>query len=135
MKLIICVDDNMGVLFNHRRQSQDRVLRTHLLELTADSVLWMRPYTARQFGEPLAPQISVSENCLNLAGENEWCFAELGEVQEYADRIQELWLYRWNRTYPADHQLDLSLADWTLLRSTEFEGYSHPTITEEVYTK
>ena len=34
--MIVCVavDDNLGMTFNKRRQSQDRVLRERLLELT-----------------------------------------------------------------------------------------------------
>ena len=27
MILIVCIDDNKGMMFNHRRQSQDGVLR------------------------------------------------------------------------------------------------------------
>ena len=49
MILIVCVDDNMGMAFNHRRQSQDRLLRRRLLERVGASKLWMSPYTARQF--------------------------------------------------------------------------------------
>ena len=33
MILIACVDDNLGMLFNNRRQSMDRVLRARLLKL------------------------------------------------------------------------------------------------------
>ena len=32
MILIACVDDNLGMLFNNRRQSMDRVLRARLLK-------------------------------------------------------------------------------------------------------
>ncbi len=34
MILIVCVDDNKGMMFNHRRQSQDRVLRRHILDMS-----------------------------------------------------------------------------------------------------
>ena len=34
MILIVCVDDHNGMMFNHRRQSQDRILRGDILELT-----------------------------------------------------------------------------------------------------
>ena len=34
MKIIVCVDNQNGMMFNHRRQSQDRVLRKRILELT-----------------------------------------------------------------------------------------------------
>ena len=32
MTLIVCVDDNMGMLFNHRRQSKDVVVRERILK-------------------------------------------------------------------------------------------------------
>lgn len=43
MIVLICVDDNGGVMFNHRRQSQDRVLRCRVLEKSKGHELWMRP--------------------------------------------------------------------------------------------
>ena len=33
MIVIACLDDNGGMMFNHRRQSQDRVLRAHIAAL------------------------------------------------------------------------------------------------------
>ena len=63
MLLIVCVDDNMGMAFNHRRQSQDRLLRRRLLERVGVSKLWMSPYTARQF-DALPENVRVSETFL-----------------------------------------------------------------------
>ena len=33
MIVMVCVDDKNGMMFNKRRQSQDRVLRQHMLVL------------------------------------------------------------------------------------------------------
>ena len=44
MIVIACVDDKMGMLFNHRRQSQDSVLRKRILQITAGKILWMSRY-------------------------------------------------------------------------------------------
>ena len=41
MIVIACLDDNGGMMFNHRRQSQDRVLRAHIAALVGDARLWM----------------------------------------------------------------------------------------------
>ena len=76
MILIVCVDDNMGMAFNHRRQSQDRLLRRRLLERVGASKLWMSPYTARQF-DALLENVQVSETFLSEAEAGEYCFAEL----------------------------------------------------------
>ena len=45
MILIVCVDDHNGMMFNHRRQSQDRILRADILELTGGKKLWMNAYS------------------------------------------------------------------------------------------
>ena len=44
MIVIACLDDNGGMMFNHRRQSQDRVLRAHIAALVGDARLWMNHY-------------------------------------------------------------------------------------------
>ena len=41
MIIMVCVDDNNGMMFNKRRQSQDRVLRQRMLELAGEKKLWM----------------------------------------------------------------------------------------------
>ena len=41
MKLIICVDDNNGMMFNRRRQSKDREVRHDILAYTMPERIWM----------------------------------------------------------------------------------------------
>lgn len=50
MILILCVDDRGGLMFNRRRQSQDRLVRQDMLHLCGARPLAVSPYTARQFG-------------------------------------------------------------------------------------
>ena len=49
MIIAVCIDDKGGMLFNHRRQSQDRLLREDLLTEAAGRPLWMSGYSAKQF--------------------------------------------------------------------------------------
>lgn len=44
MNIIICLDDNNGMMFNKRRQSQDRILRADLKEFIKDKDLYMNNY-------------------------------------------------------------------------------------------
>ena len=76
MILIVCVDDHNGMMFNHRRQSQDRILRGDILELAEGKILWMDAYSKKQFVEEGMTQIRVEEDFLQKAGEGEFCFAE-----------------------------------------------------------
>ena len=131
MTIIVCVDDDGGMLFNHRRQSQDALLRKRVLDLTAGKSLWMNAYSAGQF-EP-CPQLHIAEDFLQQAGAEDPCFVEDADLLPCVSRIRQLILYRWNRRYPSDRRFPLDLTGWTLLRSAYFAGHSHPVITEEIY--
>ena len=54
---MVCVDDNLGMAFNHRRQSQDRVLRRKMLERTAGRPLWMSPYSCLLYTSDAADEL------------------------------------------------------------------------------
>lgn len=133
MRLICCVDDRMGMMFHHRRQSQDRVLRRRILEL-AQTGLWMNEYSARQFAGESA-EITVEETCAQTCPQGAYCLIEDQPVRDLEP--EQIVLYRWNRSYPADTYFDIPLETqgWRLARSTDFPGYSHQCITEEVYIR
>ena len=46
MIIAVCVDGRGGVMFNRRRQSQDRAQREDLLNFCAGRRLWIAPYSA-----------------------------------------------------------------------------------------
>lgn len=134
MWLMACVDDSLGMAFNHRRQSQDRVLRGKMLDRAAGKPLWMSPYSAGQF-DPLPRNIQVAEDFWARAGAGEYCFAELQAPGAWLDRLEGVVLYRWNRRYPSDLKFDLPLERFVLRGRQDFAGHSHPQITEEVYVR
>lgn len=140
---ILCLDDNNGLLFNKRRQSQDRVLTKRILSLSQKSRLWCDAYswklldeTANEGGFPeLLSHVTESPDCARKAGDGEYIFAE--QFTDYASllsRMEGLILFRWNRVYPRDAVFDASLLSHFSLKSTqEFAGHSHDKITMEVY--
>ena len=137
MILIACVDDKLGTLFNHRRQSQDRILRERILQLTDGKTLWMNEYSRKQFGDAALPQIRVSETFLQEAGKGDYCFLETVDPAPYEADLEQIILYCWNRVYPADVRFSIPLQahGWKIVKTTDFPGSSHDNITEEVYTK
>ena len=135
MNVIVCIDDRSGMLFNHRRQSQDRVLRQRLLAMTEGRPLCMNPYSAKQFSKEDPASISVSPEFLENASGEDYCFVEERSLLPFQDRIQRLILCRWNRAYPGDFFLDLPLDAFHLVSAEEFPGSSHEKITMEVYEK
>ena len=132
---IVCIDDKNGTMFNRRRQSQDRLLRSDVLREAAGRRLWMNAYSYRQFAQEEGGTITVEEDFLQRAGAGELCFVEGLPLLPHLERMEGLILYRWNRVYPADTRLDLPVgeAPWTLLSREEFPGSSHERITKEVY--
>ena len=135
MIIVVCLDDSGGMMFNRRRQSQDRVLRARVLALSAGERLRMSPYSAGQFAEEDAPQIAADDDFLDKAAPGDYCFVEDADILPYLDQIEQVIVYHWNRSYPADTYFapDLSAPRWALLRSSDFAGFSHEKITEEVY--
>ena len=41
MYIIICLDDNNGLAFNHRRQSQDRIVAEDIRKTVGEKKLWI----------------------------------------------------------------------------------------------
>ena len=134
MNSIVCVDDQMGMLFNKRRQSKDRVVRQDMLALVPDK-LWVSPYTAKQFEETEQERLLVAEDFLSQAAEGDYCFVEDADIVPYADKIEHIVVYRWNRMYPADTYFTIPLSEFMLKERTYLTGYSHPDIVREVYTR
>lgn len=137
MIVMLCVDDNGGTMFNNRRQSRDRVLREEILALTAGRRLWMNGASVRLFGPEHAHRLTAAEDFLERAGAGEFCFVEGAPLAEYEDRLEQIILFKWNRTYPADRFFDIPLAGhgWRLTETRQFPGSSHEAITQEVYCK
>ena len=135
MIIIACTDDNQGMLFNHRRQSQDRVQRQRMLEQTGEKKLWVDTYTARMFSGDDQERLEIDDQCLEHAGDGEYCFVEKEDLCQAEEKIEKIILYRWNRVYPADVHFPMDLSAWNLVQSEEFAGSSHEKITEEIYER
>ncbi len=147
MIIIACVDDANGMMFNKRRQSQDRVLREYILSniKKKKTKLWMNAYTRKQFKEEeliqegcenIQENIAVEEDFLEKAQAGEVCFVENIDITPYLDKIEKVILFKWNRSYPGDFFFPVQLfRDWTMENEEEFVGYSHEKITKEEYKR
>ena len=139
MNIVICLDDNDGMLFNNRRQSRDKIMLKDLLTRVQESgaQLWISPFSEKLLAgsEEMCPFVTVEENFLEQAGVQDFCFVENQPLQPWLEKIDTVTVYRWNRVYPADTYLDLDLSGWQLVSTGEFSGASHERITREVYRK
>lgn len=136
MKLIVCLDDRNGMAFNHRRQSRDRVLCEDIARMVGGESVWMNAYSVPLF-EAFSLHIEAKDDYLCAAGKNDWCFCERESIASYAERIDMIVVYRWNRRYPGDVFFSLAVSDapWKRISMEEFSGSSHEKITKEVYVR
>lgn len=134
MKVIVCIDDNKGMLFNKRRQSKDRKVLEDIARMT-ESVK-INCFSEKLFAETevsSAIRVTVDECFLEHAIEGEYCFVENILLSPYVSKIEELIIYHWNRKYPSDFKLDIDLKKWKKQSKEEFAGFSHEKITKEIY--
>lgn len=129
MIIAACVDEAMGLQFAGRRQSRDRVLIQEL-EAMAGGRLRVCPSAEKLFGSGCC----TGGDWLSGAGAGDWCFCEDCAYLPYADRIEKIVLFQWNRSYPADLYFQFPGA-WTLVSRRDLVGSSHEKITVEVYEK
>lgn len=141
MIVYIALDDENGMMFNHRRQSQDRIMRQHMLKDCGDATLWIAEYSKKLFleqdGVSLLDNIMVDDEFLDKAASNDHCFVENRSLTPYMDKVDTLVIFKWNRLYPADMYFDPSVlnTNWKKFAVSKFKGSSHDKITKEVWKR
>lgn len=133
MKVIVCIDDEGGMLFNGRRQSRDPAVVEDIISETQENRLLISPFSEKLFLEKKG--VKICKNPLARAKKEDFCFIEELPLLPYVDDIDTLIIYKWNRLYPSDKFFDISLTDcgFKLCEASEFEGVSHEKITKEIY--
>lgn len=134
MKLILCLDDHLGMMFNHRRQSRDRHLIADLLHVVGESRLWISPYSAPLFPENV-PNLTVTDEPCVEAGEADFVFAEDTDPAAHWSKVTTLIIYRWNRLYPSDQKFCGDMTGFSMTETYDFAGSSHDKITKEIWIK
>ena len=132
MTLVVCLDDRLGMMFNRRRQSRDRVLIAELMAHIGDRRLVVTPYSAPLFPAD-NPRITVAEDPWTVADEEDFIFIEDADPTAAWERVTSVLIYRWNRAYPADKHFKGDLSGFRLCETYEFAGSSHDKITKEVW--
>lgn len=132
MTIFICLDDNNGILFNHRRQSRDKAVLKDMLDI-AEGKVWMNAYSSKLFGRA-SDKVIVEDDLFGCAPKESCCFVEDISLKPHEDKLEVIIVYYWNRTYPADVYLDIDLnLGWEITHTKEFGGTSHEKITRKIY--
>ncbi len=133
MRIIICLDEQNGYMFNNRRQSMDRELRKQLLLLLEGKPLWMSEYTKRQFTEE--GNYVVDDEYEKNASLDDYCFIENKGYD--IKGCKEIIVFRWKRKYPFDKSfsVDFEKEGFKQEVARVFDGSSHEEILLEIYRK
>ena len=131
----ITVDDKMGLAFNKRRQSRDRLLIDDICKKT-DKDIYISSYSALLFEEH-KDRVKIVDDPLRDCPDGGFCFVEMTELSPYVESISTLIVYHWNRLYPADKKLDIDVTNcgFKMTAKYEFVGSSHDKITKGTYQK
>ena len=137
MNAILCIDDNYGLMFNHRRQSRDRVVVEKVYAICEKQTLWINDYSSLLFHEATSLNLRIDPDFLSKAGRDDYVFVENCPLLKFEDKIEKLFLFRWNRVYPRDFSFDIPLDahGWKLTSVENFPGNSHEKITLEIYNR
>ena len=130
MRVIICLDDNNGMLFNNRRQSRDRVLISDIIENLKGEKLCLN-----EFSLPLFSEYEEHIQVCSAPEKGKLFFLENLDLSGFSQDLREVTVYRWNRAYPADFTCQLDFSSYEIINETEFQGSSHDKITKLVYVK
>lgn len=129
MKLIVCVDDRLGMMFNKRRQSRDRLQISDMKELLGGALLAVSPYTEGLIRDSGINYVVCADP---TSVDSEYCFIENTPLPDIKD-LDALVIYRWGRHYPSDLKFTLDINKLIPSEVYEFKGYSHEKITREIY--
>ena len=129
----VTVDDKMGIAFNKRRQSRDKLLIEDLCKNT-EADIYVTSYSAPLF-EDFPDRIKIVDDPISDCPEGGCCFLELTEISNHVNNISKLIIYRWNKIYPSDKKLEIDANECNLklVSSYDFTGKSHNKITKEIY--
>ena len=113
-------------MFNKRRQSKDRVVVEKVKEIIGGDALYVSEYSSNLF-----ENATICETLTNIDG---FAFIE-NPMDLNEEKIEKLYIFKWNRHYPSDKKFNLDLTKFELVSTEDFAGYSHENITLETYIR
>ena len=148
MTIIACVDLRMGLSFNGKRQTRDKLVVKHILNNCDPKLgLTVTPRSGRYIMDSmksLDEELTIPLHIVpELTPENTQLsdvFIETGtpdSISELLDMADHVILYVWNTTYLyTEHFTDIqNQSVWTLTHAELMEGSSHDEVTIQLYER
>lgn len=131
MKVIVCVENNYGISLFGKRLSFDRIVFEKIKKITKHSKLYSKKESNRILCEhDVSHEIIDDFNNVSL---EDFIFLEFESLP--MDKIEEIYIFHWNRKYPSNLKFNVDLTNYNLIEREEFKGYSHELVRMEKYVK
>ena len=116
-------------------ESRDAAVIKDVESLVGDGIVFISNFSEKLFEDSSESVISVSDPL--ESAKDDFAFVEDMALLPYAEKIDELVIYRWNRRYPFDFKLDIDpeKEGMTLAQTVDIVGNSHAKITRETWRK
>lgn len=130
MRIAFCIEKTGGLSLFGKRLSRDSEIQKKLISLKHNGELVTSPKSAVLFE---SDRVRSDDNYMNSAAPNDLLFIETEEIP--IGQANEIYLFHWNRRYPADRYFDLSQLknSFDKISTEHFVGSSHDKITLEIY--
>lgn len=137
MNIIVCLEDNNGMMFNKRRLSQDVEVRNDIYKNLGDKSLIMNNYSFKMFQKDNSDKKIVVSEDIPVDDDKNFQFIEDKHLSKFEVKIKQIIIYYWNRRYPSDLKFDIDIDDvnWEVVSEEEFAGKSHEKITKKIIVK
>ena len=137
MNIIVCLEDNNGMMFNKRRLSQDVEVRNDIYKNLGDKSLIMNNYSFKMFQKDNSDKNIVVSEDIPADDDQNFQFIEDKKLCNFEDKIGQMIIYYWNRRYPSDLKFDIDITDgnWEVVSEEEFAGKSHEKITKKILVR
>ncbi len=130
MIVAVCVDEKNGMTFCGKRLSRDKKLIKNYMILCGGKTR-ISPFSMILFE---GRDVIIDSGLLENAGDGEYCFIENKDIIPFADKIEKLIIYKWNRRYPSDRKFVMPKG-FRFCGESDFEGSSHENISREIYVR
>lgn len=137
MKLIVCLSNDAGMMFNNRRQSRDSALIERLIEIVGTHKIYAEAYSKTLFKDcSLNNSIFFNKDIdWSTIDESDYVFVEDPELFKNAPIFDQVIVCWWNREYPSDKFFRINMASYESVKTETLVGRSHNEIEIEYYVK
>jgi hypothetical protein len=144
MELLLCLDPKGGMMFNHRRQTFDKVVTDEIVNnvKSVNGTLWISDYSKWLFEDYDVPTKNIADFSVQNSSDTDFVFVEDIDIDFDAllssEQQNQIVFYIWDKVYPADKKTSLdpnNIPGFKLEEKNEINTPVHEPIVKLVWKK